>query len=222
MVSHWPWHRIEVCPTCEPAFDAEFRRRLCLLAPEAVAQDADVVARVCLMCGTQHPWVGYTPSARWVDAAGTPVGGRFHVCDDCRGKLLANGIVSAAELHTADDFRKVLANLPEVADDLVQRTEGWSLTEGPGPAGSDEVRRGLTPEAAAEETAGFWAAPPPVVTEAAGPPLRRGALLRPEATAAIRTHLELRWQAGEGRDTPTAALAIYRTPGAFTLVRYPQ
>lgn len=220
MVSHWPWHRVEVCPACEPAFDAEFRRRLLLLAPQAVAQEADVSERVCLMCGTQDTAADALPSARWVDSSGGPVAGRFHVCGDCRGTILANSVVSAAELRSAADFRTLLAALPEVADDLVRRTEGWSLREGDGPAGASEVRRGLAFEAAADEAAAFWAAAPQAITaESDGP--QRGATLLPDTAGAIRTHLDLRWRPGApaSGEVAAAALGVYRSAEGYTLVR---
>ena len=165
MVSHWPWHRVQVCADCEPAFDAEFRRRLLLLAPQAVAQEADVTERVCLMCGTQDPAADHLPSGRWVDSSGVPVAGRFHVCGACRGTLLANSVVSAAELRSAADFRTLLAALPEVADDLVRRAEDWSLARGDGPAGASEVCRGMSLDEAADEAAAFWSAAPQNVYE---------------------------------------------------------
>jgi len=220
MVSHWPWHRVEVCPDCEPAFDAEFRRRLLLLAPQAVAQEADVTERVCLMCGTQDPAAAYLPSGRWVDASGVPVAGRFHVCGACCGAILASGIVSAAELRSAADVRTLLAALPEVTEDLVRRTEDWLLTRGDGPAGASEVCRGLSLDEAAGHAARFWAGIPLGIPR--GGTAQRGATLLPEAVGAIRTHLDLRWRAGATAalcEKYQVALSVYRSAEGYVLVR---
>jgi hypothetical protein len=220
MVSHWPWHRVEVCPACEPAFQREFSARLMLLAPEAVATNGDVTERVCLMCGRQDGQTAYRQSGRWVDVAGTPVAGRFHVCQACRGKIVANRVVSASELHSTADFRKLLALLPKVTDDLVQRTDGWRPSSGQGPAGSSMVRPGLSPESAASEAAAFWIAPPGDVAQAADRPVR-GAALRPDASGAIRTHLELQWRSDLAGPAPRgAALRFYRAGDGYAIVRF--
>jgi hypothetical protein len=219
MVSHWPWHRVEVCPSCRPAFEDEFRRRVLLLAPGVMAQEGDVAERVCLLCGNQEAGAAYIPSARWTDAAGAPLAARFNVCGDCRGQVLANNIVSAAKLRAAEDFQKLLAQLPEVSDDLVRRSEGWSPGGGDGPAGSSGLQRRVLLQAAADEALKFWSAPPAVVAGARGTPAR-GAMMAPEKSGAIRTHLELRWQARGGPSPMEVALGIYRLAEGFTLVRY--
>ena len=219
MVSHWPWHRVQVCPDCRGAFEAEFRQRLMLLAPDAMAEDGDVSEGVCLLCGNQSSQAVYTPSARWVDPSGAPVLGKFSVCDDCRGKLLLNHIVSAAELHSGGDFRKLLPLLPEVGQELVRQNESWSLGEGPGPEGSTEVLRDLELEAAANTAALFWTAAPTAIARAGEPPIR-GAMMLPEGKMAIRTHLALRWYSGTPNSLRTAAMGVYRTAGGYAIVRY--
>jgi len=219
MVSHWPWHRVQICPDCEPAFDAEFRKRLLLLAPDAMAQDADVTEAVCLLCGTQSVEAVYAPSGRWTDVSGTPVLGKFSVCQECRGKLLSGAIVSAGELRTGNDFRRLLPMLPEASDDLVRQNEGWQLGDGPGPQGSTEVLRGLELEAAANTAALFWTTVPQAVADADAAPIR-GAMLCPEGKTAIRTHLSLRWHAGRPDASPRAAMSLYRTGDRFTIVRF--
>lgn len=219
MVSHWPWHRVQICPACEPAFQREFDERLALLAPQAVAAEGDVTQGVCLMCGNQDPDAKMLQSARWTDAAGAPVATRFHVCPGCHGRLLVNNIVSAAELASAADLRALLPRLPEVGAELIKRNEGWSLAEGPGPEGSQELERDLSLETAAQKAHQFWAAPPVAIAETDGTPVR-GATLLPDAAGAIRTRLELQWRTGR-TDTPVAvALAVYRTSRGYTLVRY--
>ena len=220
MVSHWPWHRVQVCPACQDDFDREFRTRLRLLAADAVAQEADVSESVCLMCGNQDPGATYAASARWVDASGAPAGTRFRICQECRGKVLAGQIVSAAELRSASDFQKVLGSLGQVAEDLVQRIEGWSLGGGPGPDGSSRVERGLSLEAAAAQADSFWTAPPEAVRAAAGPVLR-GATLKPDRPGSIRTHLELQWRGGPPTAPIAVTLRIYRTAAGYVLVHLP-
>jgi hypothetical protein len=219
MVSHWPWHRVQVCPDCQSSFEADFRKRLLLLAPDAMAQDADVAEEVCLLCGTQSAGGVYEPSGRWVAPSGAPVLGRFSVCGSCRGKLLNGPIVSAAELTSGTDFRKLLPLLPEASADLVERNEGWRLGDGPGPQGSTEVLRGLELEAAANTAALFWTTAPSVVAEAEAPSMR-GAMLCPEGKTAIRTHLSLRWRAGKPDSPERAAMSVYRTADRFTIVRF--
>lgn len=220
MVSHWPWHRLQVCPACQEGFDREFRTRLRLLAGDAVAQDGDVSEPVCLMCGNQDPGATYTASARWVDASGAPAATRFRVCQECRGKVLAGQIVSAAELRSAADFQKVLGGQGQVAEDLVQRTEGWSLGGGPGPAGSSQVERGLSPPAAANEAECFWTTAPEAIITAGGT-IIRGATLKPDRSGSIRTHLELQWRGGPASSPTAMALRIYRTAAGYVLVRFP-
>ncbi|MBN2584285.1 MAG: hypothetical protein JXL80_14590 [Planctomycetes bacterium] len=219
MVSHWPWHHVQVCPDCQPAFDAEFRKRLLLLAPDAMAQDADITEPVCLLCGTQSPEAVYTPSARWVDPAAVPVLGKFSVCDDCRGKLLGGAVVSAAELQSGNDFRKLLPLLPEASAELVERNEGWRLADGPGPEGATEVLRELELEAAANTAALFWNTPPQAIAQADEPPIR-GAMLLPEGKTAIRTHLALKWHTGTPDSIRRAVMDVYRSGDQFTIVRH--
>lgn len=219
MVSHWPWHKVQICPQCGPAFDTEFRRRMTLMGPQAVAEDGDVTATVCLLCGTQEAEAGYEPSARWVDAAGGPVATHFQVCAACRGKILANGIVSAGELRETKDFQTLLAALPHVTDDLVRRTENWSPAEGPGPAGAAEVQRGLDLIQTVNATEKFWHTPPGEFKNLPGTPIR-GAMLRPEKNNAIRTHLALEWRTSQTDAPQTIGLDVYRLGNnKFVVVR---
>ena len=220
MVSHWPWHRVEVCPRCAEAFQKEFAERLRLLAPDAVADEGEVTAEVCLLCGNQGADATCVESGRWVDASGRAVATRFRVCDLCRGKVLVNSIVSAAELRSGADFEKLLRGLPEVSADLVQRTEGWSPAEGAGPAGSSGVERELGVEAAVNEAESFWSTTPEPIAEADGTPVR-GATLKPDRHGAIRTHLELLWRSGRRDTSIEAALRVYRTAGGYVVVRFP-
>ncbi len=218
LVSHWPWHKVQICPECRPAFDAEFRRRMALMGPQALAEEGDVTATVCLLCGTQEAEAGYEKSARWVDAAGAPLATHFLVCGACRGKIIANGIVSAAELRETKDFQTLLAALPKVTDDLVRRTEGWSPAEGPGPDGAAEVQRGLDIIQASVEADRFWGAPPGVLANLPGKPIR-GAMLRPEKNNAIRMHLALEWRTSQTDAPQAVALRFYRMGKGFVVVR---
>ena len=218
LVSHWPWHKVQVCPECRPAFDAEFRRRIALMGPQAMAEEGDVTAAVCLFCGTQEADAGYEPAARWVDAAGALLATRFMVCSACRGKILVNGIVSAGELRETKDFQTLLAALPEVTDDLVRRTEGWSPAAGPGPAGAKEVRRGLALDIAAVGVEQFWHGPPAIFEHDPATPIR-GAMLRPEKNNAIRTHLVLEWRTSQTERPEAVSLSVYRMGNGFVLVR---
>jgi hypothetical protein len=218
LVSHWPWHKVQVCPECRPAFDAEFRRRIALMGPQAVAEEGDVTTAVCLFCGTQEADAGYEPAARWVDAAGALLAMRFMVCGACRGKTIANGIVSAGELRETKDFQTLLAALPEVTDDLVRRTEGWSPAAGPGPDGAAEVRRGLDVIQAAVAADTFWQKPPGELASLPGPPIR-GAMLQPEKNNAIRTHLVLEWRTSQTERPEAVSLSVYRMGSGFVLVR---
>jgi len=217
MVSHWPWHRVEVCPSCAGAFQDEFRRRVALLAADALAQEGDVSERVCLLCGEQSAEAGYVPSARWVNPQGTPAGGRFFVCGACQGRLTANNVVSAAELGGVDDFRKLLVALSEASDDVVRSDEGWSLAGGAGPAGAKEVLRHLAAEDASRRCAEFWGRPPEGL---GGAGAVRGAMMLPEKPGSIRTHLELRWKAGGGGAKAAVALGVYRVGEGYVVVRF--
>ena len=220
MVSHWPWHRVEVCPDCEGTFGEEFRQRLCLLAPEVIAQEGDISERLCLLCGDQTPGATHLLSGRWVDPTGRPVATRFSVCSRCQGQVIACGIISVAELRSAADMQKVLTALPEVNEDLVRRTEGWSLAEGPGPEGAAAVVRDLSLEAAVGRAQDFWAKVPAEIRKAGGEPIR-GATLLPDSSGAIRTHLDLQWRTRR-TDAPHAmAMAVYRTAGAYIVARFP-
>lgn len=219
MVSHWPWHRVQICPDCSGPFEAEFRKRLMLLAPDAMAESGDLSEQLCLLCGNQDSQSVYRPSARWVDPSGRPVLGKFSVCDDCRGKLLVNHVVSAGELQSGGDFRRLLPLLPEASAELVQQNEGWQLAEGRGPEGSTEVLRELELEAAANTAALFWTMAPAAIARADEPPIR-GAMTLPEGKTAIRTHLALRWHSGTPDSLRTAAMGIYRTASGYAIVRY--
>jgi hypothetical protein len=220
MVSHWPWHHVEVCPDCEEAFGEEFRQRLRLLAPEVIAQEGDISEHVCLLCGDQTPGATYLHSGRWVDLTGRPVATRFSVCAQCQGKVIEGNVISVAELRSAAGMQKVLAALPEVNEDLVRRNEGWSLDEGPGPEGAANVARDLSLEEATRRTMAFWARPPREITEAPGEPIR-GATLLPDSSGAIRTHLDLRWRTSHTNAPHAAAIAVYRTAAAYTVARFP-
>lgn len=224
MVSHWPWHRVQVCDECEPQFREEFSTRLRLLAPQAVAQSADVTARVCLMCGEQGEDVSYIDTGRWVDASGEAVAGRFKVCEHCAGSLMAGGIVSAAELTSTGDFRHVFERLPQVTDATIRQGEGWSLSGNDRPVGTIELHRDISLEAAGNLALGFWIEAPPQVRDAAEP-LVRGATIKPDDAGAIRTHLELCWQSRGDEGTPPPAdattrvtLSVYRHGGGYTVV----
>ncbi len=218
MVNHWPWHRVPVCAECREAFDRDFRTRVRLLAADAVAQQGDVTEPVCLLCGNQDAAAELAPSARWVDAAGNPAATRFSVCRECRGKVLVGRVVSAAELRSAADFRTALAALSQVADSLVQRAEGWSLSDGPGPQGCAGVERGLSVEAAAEQAFAFWSTTPDAVKKAGGH-VQRGATLKPDKPGAIRLYLELQWRGGDPSAPTSATLRVYRAAPGYLIVR---
>ncbi len=215
MVSHWPWHRVQVCPQCEPDFLEEFRNRVKLLAPQVAAEGGDVTAPVCLMCGTQDPKTEYFPAARWVDGSGAPVAGRFSVCGRCRGRLLVNGVISSAELQSVDAFERLLSAVPQVAEDLVRRDEGWSPLGREQPKDASAVQRmGAVGEAAAEAFS-FWTARPDAMDDRAV----RGAMLLPEGATAIPTHLRLQWKPRPEADAGGPMLDVYRMGKQYVLVR---
>jgi hypothetical protein len=218
MVNHWPWHRVPVCPECRAAFDRDFRTRLKLLAADAVAQQGDVTEPVCLLCGNQDATADLAPSARWVNASGAPAATRFSVCRECRGKVLVGRVVSAAELRSAGDFRTALTAISQMADSLVQRAEGWSLSDGPGPKGSAAVERNLSIEAAADRAFAFWSTMPDAIRTTGGN-VQRGATLKPDKPGAIRLYLELQWRGGEPSAPSTATLRVYRAAPGYLIVR---
>jgi hypothetical protein len=217
LVSHWPWHKVQICPDCQPGFDTEFRRRMALMGPQAVAEEGDVTATVCLLCGTQEAEAGYEKSARWVNSSGGLVATHFLVCGACRGKIIANGIVSTGELRETKDFQKLLEALPHVTDDLIRRTEGWSPAEGPGPDGA-EVQRGLDLIQTSVVADKFWGKPPAEFEHLPGTPIR-GALLRPEKNNAIRTHLALEWRTSQTDAPQVVGLDVYRLGNKYVVVR---
>jgi hypothetical protein len=192
---------------------------MALMGPQAVAEEGDVTATVCLLCGTQEAEAGYERSARWVAAAGGGlVATHFLVCGSCRGKILVNGIVSAGELRETKDFQTLLTALPEVTGDLVRRTEGWSPAEGPGPDGAAEVERGLDMIQASVVADMFWHRPPWELDNLPGVPIR-GAMLRPEKNNAIRTHLALEWRTSQTDAPQAVGLSVYRLGKEYVVVR---
>jgi hypothetical protein len=150
---------VRVCPDCIAAYDRDFLERLRLLAPQVLENDEPVSARVCLACGrtgVRGPW---RRASKWVDAAGRPVRrATFHLCRDHADAVYVDGIVVASNL--AGRMGEVLAELPPVAGDLLERIEGWRPERGSGPAGTEGFRGNLSAAEAALEADDFWSAPP--------------------------------------------------------------
>ncbi len=218
MVSHWPWHRVQVCPQCLPQFDQQFAERVQHLAPQVVAEGGDVSEPVCLMCGTQDPDLAYIHSGRWVDPSGEPMAGRFSVCQKCRGTVIRGPVISSTEIHASPEFEKILQAMPQVQPSLVSNVDGWDIVEGQ-PQGAAEVLRNLPMEAAVSIAEAWWSVAPRCIADSPGI-TARAAMIHPEGQGKIGTHLVLAWRNFEAPETTEMDMWLYRLPQGYTIVRF--
>lgn len=226
MVSHWPWHTVRICPQCLSEFDRQFTERVQFLAPQIMAENADVTQPVCLMCGTQSTQLAYTQTGRWVDPAGLPAAGKFHVCQQCRGRIISDGVISSTEIEASPQFERLLAAIPLVQPATVLDIDGWDIADNNAqPDAAAEVIRNLSLVAAVNIAETWWSVAPRCIADAPGTPTRAAMLTGGDAATAgahgkIPTHLVLAWRTLQTDQPAEMDMWVYRLPTGYTIVRF--
>lgn len=228
MVSHWPWHRVRVCPECLEDFDRRFAERVQFLAPQILRESADVAEQVCLMCGTQDEKLAYTRTGRWIDPSGEPVSGKFSVCQKCRGRIIHGGVISSAEIQASPQFEKLLKAVPQLQPSTIRDIDGWDTEGGALPEGAAEVLRDLSLEAAINIAETWWAVAPRSIADAPGTTARAAMLGSGgpggsggrSGGGSIPTHLVLAWQTFDTNESIEMSLWVYHLPESYLIVRF--